>query len=115
MPPVVPPTAPDASLLERVQSFVAEHRRAVLLGTAAAVVVAGTAAYYASSSRGASRPDNALEDVAGDGKKKKKAKSKKPKADKGKDSPILEERKPKVEGAVDEGACWHLFYTLLGS
>ncbi|KXN81918.1 Mitochondrial import receptor subunit tom-70 [Leucoagaricus sp. SymC.cos] len=39
------------SFLERAQDFVAENKRAILIGTAAAVVAVGGVAYYASTSR----------------------------------------------------------------
>jgi import receptor subunit TOM70 len=86
------------SFLERAQDFVAENKRAVLIGTAAAVVAAGGAAYYASSSR----QRTVRRDVE-KGEKKDKQKSKKKKGpardDKG---PILEERKTKVEDVEGE-------------
>lgn len=76
------------SLVDRVQSFISENRRAVLIGTAAAVVAVGGAAYYASTSRG---PDDDSER-----RKKKGSSSKKRKTVKDKDGPLLEERSPKV-------------------
>ncbi|TFK51523.1 ADP/ATP carrier receptor [Heliocybe sulcata] len=88
--------ASNSSLVDRVQSFVAENRRAVLIGTAAAVVAAAGVAYYASTS---SRPPSAGDVEKGETKKKDKKKSKssrKRKNAKDKDGPILEERKPKT-------------------
>ncbi len=80
-------------IVERVQMFVAENKKAVLVGTAVAAVAVGGAVYYASSSKGS-------------GDKKKRGKSsgtapKKKKTVKDRDGPLLEERKPKapVEGA----------------
>lgn len=75
---------------ERVQSFVSENRRAVLIGAAAAVVAIGGVAYYASTSRGSG--------AGGDAERKKdKKKSKKRKTVKDKDGPIIEERSLKTE------------------
>ncbi|KAK7047742.1 TOM (translocase of outer membrane) complex component [Paramarasmius palmivorus] len=88
-----------AGLVERVQSFVSENKRAILIGTAAAAIAAGGVAYYASSSRPAKKSD--IE--KGDKKSKKKDKSKKKKSVNDPDGPILEERKPKAE-VVDEEA-----------
>ncbi|KII84825.1 hypothetical protein PLICRDRAFT_94959 [Plicaturopsis crispa FD-325 SS-3] len=82
------------SLVDRVQSFISENRRAVLIGTAAAVVAVGGAAYYASTSRG---PDDDSER-----RKKKGSSSKKRKTVKDKDGPLLEERSPKVADEADE-------------
>lgn len=64
-------------LVDRVQSFISENKRAIIIGTAAAAIAAGGVAYYASSSK-PSRPD---------GKKDKKKSSKKRKTD----GPIIEE------------------------
>lgn len=85
--------------VERVQSFVSENKRVILIGTAAAVAVGGVA-YYASTSRSTSSTD--LE--KGDKKDRKKGtkSSKKKKSVKDQDGPILEERKPKVEEADGE-------------
>ncbi|KAF9446300.1 hypothetical protein P691DRAFT_213913 [Macrolepiota fuliginosa MF-IS2] len=86
------------SFLERAQDFVAENKRAILIGTAAAVVAVGGVAYYASTSR--------QRTVKGDvekGEKKDKKKGKKKKGT-GKDSqgPILEERKTTVQETEGE-------------
>lgn len=86
------------SFLERAHHFVAENKRAILIGAAAAVVAAGGVAYYASTSRHGT--------VKGDlekAEKKDKKKGKKKKAT-GKDNqgPILEERKTTVQEAEGE-------------
>jgi import receptor subunit TOM70 len=80
---------PDSTLVERVQTFVSENRRAVLLG-AAAVVAAGGAAYYAASS---SRSKARVQDAErADKKKKRKSQAR------DKDGPIIEERSPEEDG-----------------
>ncbi|KAF7986834.1 hypothetical protein HWV62_12616 [Athelia sp. TMB] len=81
----------SSSLVQRCSDFLAEHRRAVLIGSAAVVVGAG-AAYYASTS--ASRGGKPPKD--GKGKKEKGGKPKR-KTVKDPDGPLLEERTPKVE------------------
>ncbi|KAL0948329.1 hypothetical protein HGRIS_010916 [Hohenbuehelia grisea] len=85
-------------MVERVQDFVLENKRAVLIG-AAALVVGGAAAYYASSSR--ARDGDDLE--KGDSRKEKR-KSKKKKSTKSspKDGPILEERSPKLDSESED-------------
>lgn len=101
-------TADSPGLLDRVQNFVSDNRRAVLIGAAAAAVAVGGAAYYAAStsrrapSVAGSEPD--LEKADSKGKKKPKSKKRKPAKDN--DGPILEERRPKVEEVADSGACW---------
>ncbi|KAF6756591.1 ADP/ATP carrier receptor [Ephemerocybe angulata] len=99
--------AATSSVVERVQNFVSENKKAILLTAAAAAIGAAGVAYYASTSR----PRPPLGDVEkGDGSdassssgKKKKSKSGKKKKSKKDDSgPILEERKPKV-ATVSEG------------
>lgn len=101
----------NASVLERLQGFVAENKRAILIGTAAVLLaVGGVAAYQyhvASSSAGASgsrrrtrRGGDAEKgegEPGGDGKKRKSKK----KTVKDKDGPILEPVKP--------GECGFLF------
>jgi import receptor subunit TOM70 len=87
------PDAPIDSVLDRLQSFVSDNKRVLLIGAAAAAVAAG-AVYYASAS--SSRPGKK------DGKRKRKdGKDSKRFGDS--DGPILEERKPRVS-VVDEGA-----------
>ena len=78
--------------VDRVQSFLAENRRVILIGTAAAAIAVGGAAYYASTSRSSLRSDA--------DRKKDKKKSKKRKS--GTDSPILEEL-PKAAEQDDLG------------
>jgi import receptor subunit TOM70 len=92
----------SAGLVERVQGFVSENKRAILIGTAAAAIALGGVAYYAStSSRPGARGD--LEK----GKKKEKKKSskdgKKKKTVKDPNGPILEEREPPSVKVEDEG------------
>jgi hypothetical protein len=79
---------PEPSLVERVQTFVSDNRRAVLLGAAAAVAVGGVAVYAASSSRSQAR-------AQADKKKKRKSQGRA-------DGPLLEERTPKP-AAEEEG------------
>lgn len=71
--------------LERVQDWVAENRRTVLVCTAAAAVALTATAYYVSSSSSGPRPKDKKKD------KKKKKSANDP------DGPILEEIKPKEE------------------
>ncbi|GJE95961.1 ADP/ATP carrier receptor [Phanerochaete sordida] len=85
--------APPPSVVERVQNFVSENKKAVLIGAAVAAVAIGGAAYYASTS--ASEQTSRKKD-----KKKSKSKKKKSPSD---DGPLLEEIKPKVEGGEDDG------------
>ncbi|KZT04026.1 ADP/ATP carrier receptor [Laetiporus sulphureus 93-53] len=73
-------------VVERVQNFVSENRRAVIIGTAAALVAIGGVAYYASTSRGPKGGD------VEKGERKKDKKKKKRKGTKGGEGPILEER-----------------------
>lgn len=90
------------SIVERVQDFVSENKRAIIIGTAAlALAAGGAAAYYASTS---SRPRGGDVEKAEKREKKKASHSKgshgkKKKGVKDQDGPILEERvpPPKVE------------------
>lgn len=86
----------SSEFVTRVQSFISENKKAVIIGTAAVAVAIGGAAYYASSSR--TRPDDDVDSEKGGERKKdkKKSKSKKKKSVKDKDGPLLEERKPKA-------------------
>lgn len=88
---------------QRVQDFVSENKRAVLIGTAAAVIAAGGVAYYASTS---SRPrsDGDVEKAERKERKKSSKAGKKGKTVKDADGPILEERKPKSEQDAGEQA-----------
>lgn len=83
--------SPAPGLVDRVQSFVSENKRAILIGTAVAAVAV---AYYASSSRPGRSP------------KKDKKKNKKRKTDQDVGGPILEERAPKVPDTDDPGELW---------
>ncbi|PFH53634.1 hypothetical protein AMATHDRAFT_137300 [Amanita thiersii Skay4041] len=107
-----PAESSTTGFVDRLQEFVSENKRAVLIGTAAAVLAVGGAAcyYYAATSGAAGRAGGGVSDmekgVAGEKKKKNKGNRKKKAGgkDKQRDSgPILEEvAKPKVESAVDE-------------
>ncbi|KAF5319187.1 hypothetical protein D9619_008768 [Psilocybe cf. subviscida] len=95
------------SLLERVQDFVTEHKKAIAIAAAAAVVAGAGVAYY--NSTAASSSSASIEDVDGETGKTKKKKTgsrgaKKSSKDKksSTDGPILEEKKPKVEEALNE-------------
>ncbi|PBK63705.1 ADP/ATP carrier receptor [Armillaria solidipes] len=94
--------ASNIGFVERVHDFVAENKKAVLIGTAAAAIAVGGAVYYASTSRPADGTD--LE--KGDKKDRKKSSkgTKKKKSVKDKDGPILEERKPKVQEEAGDDA-----------
>lgn len=89
------PPSPPPSLIDRVESFVSEHKQGILIGTAAVAALAGVA-YYASTSRTA-----AVESDPERGKKDKK-KSKKRKGKDKDDGPILEE-KPLNKAETEEG------------
>ncbi|KAL6303601.1 ADP/ATP carrier receptor [Sparassis latifolia] len=78
-------------VVDRVQHFVSENKRTLIIGTAAIVVAIGGVAYLASTSR-SSQGDA----EKGERKKDKKKSSKKRKTVKDQDGPILEERSPKV-------------------
>ena len=87
------PAPPSEGVVDRIQSFVSENRRAVLLGAALTVAAIGGFAYYASTSR----PSQDGDAEKGDRKRgKKKGKlSKKPKSEQDEDGPLLEEAEPK--------------------
>jgi mitochondrial import receptor subunit TOM70 len=92
----------SASLIERVQSFVSENKRAIIIGTAAAAIAVGGVAYYAStSSRPAGRRD--LEKGTKKDKKKSSKGGKKKKSVKDPNGPILEERERPSAKVEDEG------------
>ncbi|KAF9530116.1 mitochondrial outer membrane translocase receptor TOM70 [Crepidotus variabilis] len=98
MAPLTPTTSaeiPAGTIVGRVQEFVSEHKKAILITTAAAAVAAGIAyAQYVSA--------KSLKDGdSGEGKKKKKKSGSKGKKKSDSDGPILEERKPKVEESDD--------------
>lgn len=88
----------SASIFERVQGFVSENKRAILIGTAAAAIAVGGVAYYASTS---SKPGG-LGDLEKGKKKDKKKGGKKKRTVKDPNGPILEEREPSVK-VEDEG------------
>lgn len=79
------------TVVERVQSFVSEHKKALIVGAAVAVAAGGAVYYAASSSSRKPRP-----------KEKKKSKSKKKKTTKDVDGPLLEEIQRNQEQLDDE-------------
>ena len=88
--------AEASSLVERVQDFVSEHRKTILIATTAAVVAAAGFAYLQYASASAER-----EPEVGEGKRRKRApkggKKKKPETNlNGSEGPILEEKQPVV-------------------
>ncbi|KAF7789169.1 hypothetical protein EIP86_000106 [Pleurotus ostreatoroseus] len=85
------PAAP--SVVERVSTFVSEHRRAVLFTAAVAAAAIGAAYYASSSSTAAARGDERRKDRKKDKKKRKAAK------DEG--GPVLEEVEPKAADGPD--------------
>ena len=85
---------PTPGVIDRVQTFVSEHRRAVLITAAVAVAALGATAYYASTSRGDA-------ERAARRRKERKDKGKKKKTVKDEDGPILEEVEPKPDSLVD--------------
>ncbi len=89
-------SAPATGVVERVQSFVSENKRAVLIGAAVAAAAIGGAAYYASTSRGDSDKGSRRKD-----KKKASKSSKKRRSVNDTDGPLLEEIKPKDVELVD--------------
>jgi len=90
--------------VERVQGFVSENRRAILIGTAAAAIAVGGAVYYASTSHRTA--DSDVERRSRD-----KRKGKKRKTTKDKDGPILEERSPQTVVVDDAGEVSTCAYT----
>ncbi|PSR77738.1 hypothetical protein PHLCEN_2v7722 [Hermanssonia centrifuga] len=90
-------SAPATGVVERVQSFVSENKRAVLIGAAVAAAAIGGAAYYASTSRGDSDKGSRRKD-----KKKASKSSKKRRSVNDTDGPLLEEIKPKDVELVDD-------------
>lgn len=91
-------TTSSTSYFERIQDFVAENKKVVVIGTAAAALAVGGVIYYASTSRS---PGGDLE--KGKARDKKKS-SKKRKTVNDPDGPLLEEIKPKV---ADEGQYYY--------
>ncbi|KAG2346186.1 ADP/ATP carrier receptor [Suillus weaverae] len=88
-------TTSSTSYFERIHDFVAENKKAVVIGTAAAALAVGGVIYYASTSRG---PGGDLE--KGKARDKKKS-SKKRKTVNDADGPLLEEIQPKVADEED--------------
>jgi mitochondrial import receptor subunit TOM70 len=95
-------SATSQGVVERVQNWVSENKRVVIVGAVVATVAIGGAAYYASSSRG----DGDNVERKKDKKKASKTSSKKKKAVNDSESPILEEVAPKVaDEAESECSC----------
>jgi import receptor subunit TOM70 len=91
-------------IVERVQGFVSENKRAVIIGAAAAAIAVGGVAYYASTS---SRPRSSGDVEKARKEKKKSSKSgKKKKTVQNTDGPILEERDQPVAKAEAETGEW---------
>jgi import receptor subunit TOM70 len=91
------------SLVDRVQSFVSENKRAILIGAAAAAIAAGGVAYYASTSR-SSTPKTDSERKKD---KKKSIKKRKTGSGLGDSKPVLEEveRPAEVDDAGEFFCC----------
>ena len=100
---MAPTDSSAPSFIERVQDFVADNRRAILIGTAITVGGAAAAVYYASTSQ---RSTDAVDPERPRSKDKKKgAKPSKKRKPPTKDAPILEEVPPKSpKPDDDEGA-----------
>ncbi|THH16088.1 hypothetical protein EW146_g4502 [Bondarzewia mesenterica] len=93
----------DAALLDRIQSFVSENKRGLIISAAAVAVAVGGVAYYASSRGGGAGRAGDEESLKSEKKKDKKKSKKHKKSVKDKDGPILEERKPRVADVSDDG------------
>ncbi|KIY67018.1 mitochondrial outer membrane translocase receptor TOM70 [Cylindrobasidium torrendii FP15055 ss-10] len=95
----MPSSTTQHGLVDRVQDFVAENKKAVLIGAAVATVAVGGAFYYASSSS-----------APGSGERRSKKKSSKDKSEKSKkktvkdaDGPLLEEvEAPALEDTLND-------------
>ena len=85
-------------VVERVQNWVADNKRVVIVGAVVATVAIGGAAYYASSSRGG---DGDRAERKKEKKKAGKSSSKKKKAVNDADGPLLEEISPAGADEVD--------------
>ncbi|KAG8966579.1 TOM (translocase of outer membrane) complex component [Tulasnella sp. 419] len=98
MAPIKATSAPtDGGLIERLQDFVSENKRAVIIGAAAAIVAAGGVGYYVySTSSSSSVSRKGIDESTEKGESDKKRKPKK-KSVKDTDGPIIEERKPRPE------------------
>lgn len=97
MAPLATPSSSSASdgLIDKIQNFVAENKKAVIIGS---VVAAGGVGYYMYSRSGASSASDSNSLESGDKKKKKKSgESGKKKGVNDPDGPLLEERKPKIK------------------
>ena len=84
------------SYIDRIQDWVSENRRAILVTTAVALIAAG-AVYYASStclpsSKGKFKEKKSKKKLAGDS-----------------DGPIIEEVKPKIEEVDGRPTAFHLW------
>ncbi|KDR72820.1 hypothetical protein GALMADRAFT_252092 [Galerina marginata CBS 339.88] len=88
------------SLIERVQDFVGEHKKTLVIAAAAVAVAGGLgAAYYASTSKPSGGAGESGKSSSSSGRKKKsgsKGAKKSGKKAGDEDGPILEERKPKA-------------------
>lgn len=99
------PESTSQSLVQRVNDFVSDHKRVILIGSAAAAAATAIGiAYYASTSQGpgfgAEGGDAEKGERKGRDKRKGSKSSKKRKTVKDADGPILEERSPKVEEEI---------------
>ncbi|KAI0315497.1 hypothetical protein OF83DRAFT_1199927 [Amylostereum chailletii] len=86
----------EDSLIDRLQSFVSDNKRGLVISAAAAAVAAGGVAYYVASSRSGHAGDEESQ------RKKDKRRKKGKKTVKDSDGPILEERKPAAEVSSEE-------------
>jgi import receptor subunit TOM70 len=90
-----PGDAEASSLVERVQDFVSEHRKTLLIATTAAVVAVAGFAYLQYASASAEKEQGVVE-----GKRRKRGakggKKKKPETNLKGEGPILEEKVPVV-------------------
>ena len=104
--PAFTPHAPSVCVgvrdLAWVQNFLAENKRAILVGTAVTVLTISGVTYYASSSQ--TDHDDDIDSEKGEKRKnKKKFKGKKKKSVKDKDGPLLEECKSKARDSKTDG------------
>ncbi|KAI0077999.1 ADP/ATP carrier receptor [Panus rudis PR-1116 ss-1] len=84
-------------VVDRVQNFVSENKKVVLVGAAIAVAAVGASVYFASTSRSAAGEGGAAGGDVEKGEKKKKKKSGKKKKAAKDSEPLLEEIAPKAE------------------
>lgn len=92
-------------VVDRVQAFVSENKRVVLVGAALTVAAIGGFAYYASTSRRPGEGDTEK------GERKKKSKSKKPKSSKDGEEPLLEETASKAGETAEAGTGYMSYLT----